>query len=524
MPCPNCQQTITVPAPAAPVAPRLATVAPPPARPPVSGTRPSPTARAPVRTSGLAIASLICSCAGLIFGFLGTIPGIICGLKASSQIKRNPGLGGKGLATAGLITGCVLSLLWIPLTYIFVVATISGFRAVAVQQKAQAETKRIEDQFKGPAGADLDTKPDGSGWTLDLDGVSIPDTPVSGRMQGRQFKAKEIELAPSFRDFEFRYDNNDRIVSANSEEFITLGLRFDKKDVELYSGRTFVVRKDDTVSIQPQGIWTLQKPRLRMVWKFPGEKPSDTVAADIKYAMRLEFGELKNGKLPGRIYLCVLDQKKSFMRGKFVANVKPDPFAASRSQRSRGFTRPGENLPLDIAPDAAGWTIELAGVSIPDAPATGRVHGVAFKVEQAPMQVGGVALLQLRQGDDFFADRKFGVMLWESDPAKLSGQTIQWPSSDPNRRKPMIDVEWKESGQPLPNRGNVEDFVMRLEFGELKGDQLPGRIYLCVLDREKSFVRGSFVVTVQRATNSPAQMPQTLRRLAPPFPRGGQRP
>lgn len=470
------------------------------------------------------MASLICSCAGLLFGFLGTIPGIICGLKASSQIKRNPGLGGKGLATAGLITGCVLSLLWIPLTYILVVATISGFRAVAVQRKAQAETKRIEEQFKGQDGAELDTKPDGSGWTLDLEGVSIPDTPVSGRVQGRQFTAKEIELDPSFGTVEFSYDNFDRSATANSEEHITLGLRFDKKDPQLYSGRTFVVRKDDTVSIQPQGIWPFQKPRLRVVWKFPGEKPSDTVAADIKYAMRLEFGELKNGKLPGRIYLCVLDQKKSFLRGKFVANVKPDPFAESRPRRSRGFMRPGENLPLDIAPDAAGWTLELADASIPDVPATGRVHGVAFKVEQAPMQVGGAALLQLREGADFFPDRKFGVMIWESDPAKLSGQTIQWPSADTSRYKPMVDLEWKEPGQALPSSGNVEDFVMRLEFGEIKGDQLPGRIYLCVLDREKSFVRGKFVVTVKRATNSPAQMPQPPRRIAPPFPRGGQRP
>jgi Domain of unknown function (DUF4190) len=481
-------------------------------------------ARAPVRISGLAVASLICSCAGLFVGFPGTIPGIICALKASSQIKRTPGLGGKGLATAGLITGCVLSLLWIPLTYILVVATISGFRAVAIQRKAQMETKRIEEQFKGPDGAELDTKPDGSGWTLDLDSISIADSPVSARIQGRQFTVKEIELDPSFGTVEFSYDNFDRSATANSEEQITLGLRFDKKDPQLYSGRTFVLRKDDTVSIQPQGIWPSEKPRLRVVWKFPGETPSDTVAADIKYAMRLEFGELKNGKLPGRIYLCVLDQKKSFMRGKFVANVKPDPLAESRPRRSRRFMRPEENGAPDIAPDAAGWTLELAGVSIPDVPATGRVHGVAFNVEQSPMQVGGAALLQLSQGDDFFADRKIGVMIWESDPAKLSGQTIQWPAADTSRYKPMVDVAWKEPGQALPGGGNVEEFVMRLEFGELKGNQLPGRIYLCILDQEKSFVRGSFVATVQRATNSPAQMPQPPRRLGQPVLRGGQRP
>ena len=41
-----------------------------------------------------------------------------------------------------------------------------------------------------------------------------------------------------------------------------------------------------------------------------------------KYVMRLEFGELKEGRLPGRIYLCILDRGKSFIRGKFVVVPK----------------------------------------------------------------------------------------------------------------------------------------------------------------------------------------------------------
>jgi Domain of unknown function (DUF4190) len=56
------------------------------------------------KTNGLAIASLICSCAGLFF--LPVFAGIILGFVARSQIKRSNGMQrGDGLAIAGIIVG-----------------------------------------------------------------------------------------------------------------------------------------------------------------------------------------------------------------------------------------------------------------------------------------------------------------------------------------------------------------------------------------------------------------------------------
>ncbi len=56
------------------------------------------------KTNGLAVASLICSCAGLFF--LPVFPGIILGFVAHSQIRRSNGTQrGDGLAIAGIIIG-----------------------------------------------------------------------------------------------------------------------------------------------------------------------------------------------------------------------------------------------------------------------------------------------------------------------------------------------------------------------------------------------------------------------------------
>lgn len=64
---------------------------------------------APISTSGLAIASMVCGIAGyLTCYFVGilSIPAVICGHMALGQINRSPvPLAGRGMAIAGLILG-----------------------------------------------------------------------------------------------------------------------------------------------------------------------------------------------------------------------------------------------------------------------------------------------------------------------------------------------------------------------------------------------------------------------------------
>lgn len=69
--------------------------------PPIGGNPPSP------KTSALAIWSMVLGILSLVcFSIFAAIPGVICGHKALSRIKRSSGtLTGQGLAIAGLVTG-----------------------------------------------------------------------------------------------------------------------------------------------------------------------------------------------------------------------------------------------------------------------------------------------------------------------------------------------------------------------------------------------------------------------------------
>jgi Domain of unknown function (DUF4190) len=81
------------------------------------------------RTNPLAITSLVCGIAQFMFGPFATIPAIVCGHMARSQIRRTRE-SGAGMATAGLVlgwTGLVLGLLaTVGIVALIVAATHSG--------------------------------------------------------------------------------------------------------------------------------------------------------------------------------------------------------------------------------------------------------------------------------------------------------------------------------------------------------------------------------------------------------------
>src|SRR5215831_6423894 len=95
-------------------------VAPPPlAQPQLAGT------------NSLAITSLVCGIAQFMFGPLATIPAVVCGHVARSQIRRT-GEQGAGLALAGLILG------WVGVGFTVVIVVVALLAAVAVSRGGAA--------------------------------------------------------------------------------------------------------------------------------------------------------------------------------------------------------------------------------------------------------------------------------------------------------------------------------------------------------------------------------------------------
>jgi len=69
---------------------------------------PPPPPHASPRTSGLAVAALACGIAGLtLLPVLASIAAVVLGIMARDELRRDPTLGGDGMATAGLVLGWI---------------------------------------------------------------------------------------------------------------------------------------------------------------------------------------------------------------------------------------------------------------------------------------------------------------------------------------------------------------------------------------------------------------------------------
>jgi len=128
--CPGCKQVVEIPGLAAPQppagsAPGAAPGSPGPAEPGRPPPPSGPAAEAPPtggaagagggkkRTSGLSIAALICG----LLGCLGitAIAAVVLGILGIRDVNRNKGqVGGMGMAVAGLVLGCLFSLIFLP--------------------------------------------------------------------------------------------------------------------------------------------------------------------------------------------------------------------------------------------------------------------------------------------------------------------------------------------------------------------------------------------------------------------------
>jgi hypothetical protein len=145
--------------------------------------------------------------------------------------------------------------------------------------------------------------------------------------------------------------------------------------------------------------------------------------------------------------------------------------------------------PPPVAPPAndANWSLTLGTNAITDAPVAGRIHAQDFITERATFQSGSLMVRAGTKGTvEFGAFVHFGGAQAES----LSGQTIN-VTTDADRAA-RVQLRWKEAGGEVQRKDFTNGYAMRLEFGVLANNRLPGKIYLCLPDAEKSYLLGSF--------------------------------
>ena len=231
-------------------------------------------------------------------------------------------------------------------------------------------------------------------------------------------------------------------------------------------------------------------PRFIITGTKVGERPIPAVVANVE-AAPAPVPE-KSFPVPAIIFIvlfCVAAVVLFAFHGKiFKSTIQPASPVANASGGQPTPVKPPK--PALVAPpaDDARWMLSLDAVTIPDSMVAGRIHGRDYICDRAILQGG---TLTLRGAADLGATINFGGVL----PEALAGQSINVATNA--EKAARVILRWKEGNLSL-RENFTNGYALRIEFGLLDNNHLPGKVYLCMPDAEKSYITGNFNAEIRK--------------------------
>jgi hypothetical protein len=191
----------------------------------------------------------------------------------------------------------------------------------------------------------------GSGWVKDASTAPFPSHPVQGSVSGKPVTLKVAQMVCNgtmtmddlkFNQVTLNLRSNDSVFPDAEASMTFLVKRGQKPD-----GKTFVrlpasparlkgkksyfadLKPAEVVPGQGDGTRVPLLQSLSLSAEGAG-KLDDGSGAEALPTMRLQFGQRRGKVLPGKIYLCWSDPKKSYVAGAFEAVVESDSYQAPR--------------------------------------------------------------------------------------------------------------------------------------------------------------------------------------------------
>jgi len=197
----------------------------------------------------------------------------------------------------------------------------------------------------------------------------------------------------------------------------------------------------------------------------------------------------------GVVVAYVYNGAKFGMPGFGPPNERDDKSVLTNESNQSSAKTQTPPKPVVVAPPSSdtNWMLSLDGMTnFPDAPAAGRIHGQDFVAERVVLQNGTLMLREGRGGAlTFGVEINFGG----AQPEALAGQSLNVSTNAPMAAR--VTMHWLDGGQSA-----MEDleggYALRLQFGQLAGNRLSGKIYFCAPDESKSYVAGTFNAQIRR--------------------------
>jgi hypothetical protein len=144
--------------------------------------------------------------------------------------------------------------------------------------------------------------PTSTAWTLDLAHAVVPESAAVGRVHGAGFFCERAILRGGLLSL-----RQGKIWPPD----LGISVNLFAQQAEDLSGKTIIVRSD-----RPPPL-----PEIVIRWK-DEQNQAQTEHIDNGYALKLVFGEAADGKMPGRIFIALPDESRTFVAGTFEAAIR----------------------------------------------------------------------------------------------------------------------------------------------------------------------------------------------------------
>jgi hypothetical protein len=138
------------------------------------------------------------------------------------------------------------------------------------------------------------------------------------------------------------------------------------------------------------------------------------------------------------------------------------------------------------------WMLNLTSATIPGSTAAGRLNGTDFVCQHATFTGD---YLTLRNGD-WGLSIDFGGATVQS----LAGKSLNITTNTPSAAR--VSLRWRD-GDQIMHKSFTNDYAMLLDFNAMANNRISGKIYLCLDDKNQSYVAGTFNAEIRKPRARP---------------------
>jgi hypothetical protein len=198
------------------------------------------------------------------------------------------------------------------------------------------------------------------------------------------------------------------------------------------------------------------------------------------------------------IFACIAAAVAFVYRGTIFKQPAPQPVARPVAPVSTetSVSPPPKPSPKSamVAPPAndTNWMLNLKDITIPESTAAGRINGVDFVCQHATFTGD---YLTLRNGE-WGLTINFGGATVQS----LAGKSLNVTTNTPSAAR--VSLRWRD-GDQIMHKSFTNDYAMLLDFNTVANNRIAGKIYLCLDDKNQSYVAGTFNAEIRKPRSRP---------------------